>query len=116
MVMHVQSQQNTSTFYTAIPYGVGAIAVGGAGLALALSSQATAAVVAGVALAIIGAYGTFAVMACAFTHSGDPEGFKENIGKFATTIIGAGMAEHLRMAVQIILIEAIQAVFRPKHY
>jgi len=82
-----------STFNTAMPYGIATLAIGVLGGSLAVMATATMIKVIGICAAIIGAYGFFAIVICGFVNSDNPQKFKEELPKYATTMIGSAIAD-----------------------
>lgn len=91
---------STSTFKTAVPYGILALGVGAAGAAVGLACTATALKIIGVVLGVIGVYSFFAVLTCGFLNAGQPEKFKEQLHKHVVTSVGIGIANIINSVVR----------------
>ena len=96
-----------TTFRTALPYGIGALAVGAIGAGIALTASTTVATVAGVALALFGATAFYGVVACGFAHRGKPEAFQRNIGSFMATAAGAVISNMISTVANAVLINMV---------
>lgn len=97
-----------TTFNAALPYGVGTLAVGALGVGIIFSSTSTAAIVAGIALAIIGSYAFIGVIGCGIAHSGDPNGFRDNVWKCMGTTAGVGIRDIIAFTVKEVVFGLIQ--------
>lgn len=100
-------QAQHSVFYTAMPHGVTALAVGGMGAVMAASAASTFFAVVGVVMALAGAYAFFGVIGCAVAHSGDPEGYHKNIGKVLVTVMGSAIADMISTVAQVVLVRLL---------
>ena len=100
--MH-QVQANESTFWTAVPYAAGSLAVGVGGALLALTAAVTAVKVTGIVLGFLGTYAFFATVVCGFRYAGDPEGFQNNIDQFLLVSAGVAVAEIIHQVVTVAL-------------
>ncbi len=96
---NVNANQNPSTFWTAMPYAVGALAVGAGGATLALLGAATAVKTAGIVLGFLGAYAFFATVACGVKYSDDPEEFQRHIDQYLLVSAGWALAEVIHQVV-----------------
>ncbi len=101
------SVQNNTTFQRSLPYGVGALGAGVAGAVLCASATATASIVTGVALAILGAYGFIGVLACGLIHSSNPDEFEKNVGKFMLSFAGQGLADLIATVAKAVVLKLI---------
>lgn len=99
--------QPVSTFNTALPYGIATLAVGVAGLAVAVTATSTAAIVAAAIFATMGAYGFIGVVGCGIMYSGDPQGFKDNVGKAMVTMAGTALTQIITNVAQALIFDAI---------
>ncbi|NGX39964.1 MAG: hypothetical protein KR126chlam1_01304 [Chlamydiae bacterium] len=98
---------NQSIFNTAIPYGVASLAVGATGAVVAFCSTSTAAIITGVALAILGAYAFIGVLACGLHHNGDAQAFSRDVGKFMLTAASTAIADIIVTVAKVVLIDLI---------
>ncbi len=102
-----------SMFRTALPYGVGMLAVGTAGVITAVASSSTAALVAGVALGILGGYGFYGVLSCSF-RSNNTQEFKETIWKHISTAAAAGVADLIQFTIKTMVVELVRSFFQSR--
>ncbi len=100
-------------FVTSLPYGVGTLAVGTAGVVTALSASSTAVLVTGIALGILGSYGFYGVISCALT-SRNPGDFKKNIWKHLTTAAGIGVANTLQFIIKAVVSQLVRSFFHQR--
>ena len=92
-----------STFKAALPYAVTSLAVGVAGTVAAVACTETAAVVAGIAAALIGVYAFFATVICGVCNSGKPQEFRANIGKALAVAAGSAISDIISQVVRAVL-------------
>lgn len=111
--MELGAVQQNSMFYTALPHGAAALAVGAVGVISAVAAGSTIGLIVGIALGILGAYGFIGVLTCAFT-SKDANEFHQNVWKHMATAAGVGMADVLSFAIKIVIAEAISSFFNRK--
>lgn len=101
-------EEGSSTFYRAIPYAVATLGAAIAGIVIACTFPYSAlALIAGVALAILGAYAFYGVVACGILHSNNPSAFSENVGKSMVTGAATGVAEMVTMTAQVLFLSWI---------
>jgi hypothetical protein len=105
-MMAAHAVQRDSMFTTALPYGVGTLAMGVVGAITAIAATSTIGLIMGIALGILGAYGFIGVLSCAFT-SRNSEDFGNNIWKHMATFVGTGIADVVVMVVKAVILEAI---------
>lgn len=105
--------QPRSMFTTALPYGLGSLGVAGVGVAIALTAgaAATAGLVAGIALAIIGAYAFYGVIATAIVSANANE-FQSKVWKGIGTAAGLGLSSTIEFIAKILIIELISSLFK----
>lgn len=103
--------QHDSMFSTALPYGVATSALGIVGAITAVFASSTAAIVAGIALGILGSYGFLAVLTCAISSKNSDE-FGQNIWKHMVTFAGVAISQIVQFTVQIVIAEGIRAICR----
>ncbi|OGN61654.1 MAG: hypothetical protein A3F40_00495 [Chlamydiae bacterium RIFCSPHIGHO2_12_FULL_27_8] len=82
-----------STFKTALPYGIVSLSAGVIGTIIAVGATSTAIKIAAIAIALFGAWSLLATIFCGLINSGNPEGFREELPKFAVTFIASGIAD-----------------------
>ena len=99
--------QSLTTFDAAKPYGAATLAVGAAGAILAVSAASTAAIITGVALAIIGAYALIGVIACYLAHSDSPALFQKEVGKFMLSTASIGLADIIATVAKAVVLKLI---------
>lgn len=97
----------SSTFNAAIPYAIGSLSLGTMGLVVCMSATGTAAIVMGVVLALLGSYAFIGVVTCGLVHTGDPEGFEANVGKFMMTAASAALADVIASVAKMVLLNLI---------
>lgn len=107
MAAAMPNVQNATTFQKSIPYGACALGTGIVGAILSTSATATASIVMGVALAILGAYAFIGVLACGLKHSNDPQAFEENVGQFMVTFASTGLADLIASVAKAVVIKLI---------
>lgn len=78
-----------TTFKTALPYGIGTLAIGTVGTITAVAATSSAVKILGVAIGIIGVYSFFATLICGYINAGKPEYFKRDIQKYVLKVIDA---------------------------
>lgn len=98
-----------TTFRTAFPYALGTAGIALAGTAIAVTATGTAGAVAGVFMAIFGAYSFFGVVACGLHHEGQPQLFKKNVGKFVMTAAAATFTDIISTVAKIVLVDLIRS-------
>ncbi len=74
-----------STFQAALPYVIGSIALSVAGTVIALKVVSTAAIIAGVAIALFGLYSFVGVVTWGVECADDPAKFQKNMWKMTVT-------------------------------
>jgi|GEM_PF-1781448 len=110
----VNNQQ--SVFSAAFPYGVGSLALAGGGTWVAVTQLATggyALPIAGVVVALIGAYGFFATAVTAI-YSRDSRQFNENIGPALKTVAFAVITEVIASVARAVLDKLINRALSGK--
>lgn len=104
--MSIAPTQET-TFNAALPYGVTTLAAGSVGAILAFSASSTAAIVMGVALALIGTYAFLGVLTCGVEHSGKPDEFREKVGKYMLVGASGAIADIITTVAKAVLLDLI---------
>jgi len=104
---HMHAKVHETTFQAATPYAVAALGIGTAGAVMAIASTSTAAIIAGSFFALAGVFVFYGVVLCGIEHSGDPKGFRENVGRYVTVTAAAGLTEWIATIARIALIELI---------
>ena len=89
-------------FWKATAMDTAALATAGAGIVVAASAASTAAVVAGVALAVIGGWAFVGITACAIFS----DDFDRDVVKYTIASIGGG----LRLALEVIIQKILPAI------
>ena len=92
-----------TTFRAAVPYAIGTLALGTAGAVTAVAATSVALQIVGIAMGIIGAYGFFATLICGIVHSGEPDRFREDLPKYAATMIGSAVADIISAVVREVI-------------
>lgn len=105
-------QEGSSTFTRALPYAVATLGAAIAGIVIACTfPYSTLALIAGIALAILGAYAFFGVVGCGIYYSDNPPAFSENVGKYMLTGAAGGVADTVKMSAQFLILNVIAGLF-----
>jgi hypothetical protein len=92
-----------TTFRAALPWAIGSLALGTAGTILAVGATVTAVKIVGIAAGVIGAYAFFATLICGAVNAGNPKGFRDEIVKYASTMIGYAIADLITLIVREVI-------------
>lgn len=92
-----------STFRTALPYAAITLGTGIAGAVLSITASSTAVAVAGVAVALFGAYAFYGVVSCGLLHRDDPKAFQDNVGKHVATAFGFALTNIITTVAETVL-------------
>lgn len=101
-----------STFKEAFPYGVTTLATGVAGVVISLACAATALKVAGVILALVGAWSFFGVLFCSVVNSDNSNKFKEELPKYVTVTVAFMLANMIQSIAMEIISRPFRHIFR----
>ncbi|MFA6119061.1 MAG: hypothetical protein WCT85_07185 [Parachlamydiales bacterium] len=113
--MSCNVERQESTFSAALPYGVGALALGSAGAITAVAATATAVKIIGIAMGIIGAYSFLAILGCGIFYAGNPQGFRENWAKTATVFVGHAVTEFITIAIKEVFYNILDTALGKKN-
>jgi len=105
-MLHAINQKQESMFHTAMPYGAVTLGVGIVGAITAVAATSTVGLIVGIALAILGGYGSIGVISCGMTSRNSYE-FNQNVWKHIATTAFAGAIEVVTMVGKAVVLELI---------